>query len=139
MLSFTALNYKDFVGSLYHKKPILSDEFTHFECALRTYKENFYQNAHQNEDALVANALAPFLQNLGFKTHVKEKQQGNSEIDLAVMKEDKVGIIIEAKKGYAKKMFSAENVNCEALHEAILYYLRQRNTDNGGGGYLKIL
>lgn len=133
MLSFTALDYKDFIGSLYHKKPILSDEFTHFECALLQYKENLDQNAHQNEDALVANALAPFLQNLGFETHVKEKQQGKSEIDLAVMKEGKVGIIIEAKKGDTKEFFSAQNVSCKALVECILYYLRQRNTYDGGG------
>lgn len=138
MLSFTALDYKDFIGSLYHKKPILSDEFTHFECALCTYKEDLDQNAHQNEDALVANALAPFLQNLSFETHVKEKQQGKSEIDLAVMKEGKVGIIIEAKKGDTKEFFSTQNVSCKALVECILYYLRQRNTDNGGG-YLNIL
>lgn len=133
MFSFTALDYKDFASSLYHKKPILSDEFTRFECALRAYKEDLDKNAHQNEDALVANALAPFLRNLGFETSIKEKQQGKSEIDLALIKEGKVAVIIEAKKGDTKEFFSAQNTNCKALAECILYYLRQRNADGGGG------
>lgn len=69
-----------------------------FEKNVRIYQANLRKNACQNEDALVANALNPFLQNLGFDTAVKDKQEGASEVDLTIQKDENVKIIIEAKK-----------------------------------------
>lgn len=43
-------------------------------------------------------------------------------------------MLVEAKKPEnSKEFFSPQNVNCKALAECILYYLRQRNADGGGG------
>lgn len=130
MLKFLALN--DFFSPLYEKKPILQGEFEDFKRIFATYKANL--NAEQNEDALVANALAPFLQGLQFKTSIKAKQEGKSEVDLILLKNDEISVLVEAKKPEnSKEFFSPQNVNCKALAECILYYLRQRNADGGGG------
>lgn len=131
MLKFLALN--DFFSPLYEKKPILQGEFEDFKRTFATYKANL--NAEQNEDALVANALAPFLQGLQFKTSIKAKQEGKSEVDLILLKNGEISVLVEAKKPEnSKEFFSPQNVNCKALAECILYYLRQRNA-NGGGGF----
>ena len=130
MLEFLALN--DFFSPLYEKKPILQGEFENFKRTFATYKANL--NAEQNEDALVANALAPFLQGLQFKTSIKAKQEGKSEVDLILLKNGEISVLVEAKKPEnSKEFFSPQNVNCKALAECILYYLRQRNADGGGG------
>lgn len=130
MLKFLALN--DFFSPLYEKKPILQGEFEDFKRTFATYKANL--NAEQNEDALVANALAPFLQGLQFKTSIKAKQEGKSEVDLILLKNGEISVLVEAKKPEnSKEFFSPQNVNCKALAECILYYLRQRNADGGGG------
>lgn len=132
MLEFLALN--DFFSPLYEKKPILQGEFEDFKRTFATYKANLNANAEQNEDALVANALAPFLQGLQFKTSIKAKQEGKSEVDLILLKNGEISVLVEAKKPEnSKEFFSPQNVNCKALAECILYYLRQRNADGGGG------
>lgn len=132
MLEFLALN--DFFSPLYEKKPILQGEFEDFKHTFATYKANLNANAEQNEDALVANALAPFLQGLQFKTSIKAKQEGKSEVDLILLKNGEISVLVEAKKPEnSKEFFSPQNVNCKALAECILYYLRQRNADGGGG------
>lgn len=132
MLKFLALN--DFFSPLYEKKPILQGEFEDFKRTFATYKANLNANAEQNEDALVANALAPFLQGLQFKTSIKAKQEGKSEVDLILLKNGEISVLVEAKKPEnSKEFFSLQNVNCKALAECILYYLRQRNADGGGG------
>lgn len=132
MLEFLALN--DFFSPLYEKKPILQGEFEDFKRTFATYKANLNANAEQNEDALVANALAPFLQGLQFKTSIKAKQEGKSEVDLILLKNGEISVLVEAKKPEnSKEFFSLQNVNCKALAECILYYLRQRNADGGGG------
>lgn len=132
MLKFLALN--DFFSPLYEKKPILQGEFEDFKRTFATYKANLNANAEQNEDALVANALTPFLQGLQFKTSIKAKQEGKSEVDLILLKNGEISVLVEAKKPEnSKEFFSPQNVNCKALAECILYYLRQRNADGGGG------
>ena len=137
MLKFLALN--DFFSPLYEKKPILQDEFENFKRTFATYKANLNANAEQNEDALVANALAPFLQGLQFKTSIKAKQEGKSEVDLILLKNGEISVLVEAKKPEnSKEFFSPQNVNCKALAECILYYLRQRNADGGGDLTMRI-
>ena len=70
------------------------------------------------------------MQGLGFKTHSSYKQKGNSAIDLALLKDNQVEVIIEAKEPDSKEFFGKENPNCKALHECILYYLRERECGN---------
>lgn len=99
-----------------------------FQATLESYLSHLQNLQNQNEPAIVANVLAPFLQSLGLNARAAHKQKGKSEIDLALLKNNNVEVIIEAKKPSNKEeMFSPENINCRALHECILYYLRERD------------
>ncbi|RAX55618.1 hypothetical protein CCY97_03330 [Helicobacter sp. 10-6591] len=59
---------------------------------------------------------------------IAEQSQGNnnSNIDLVLKNSDSIEVLIEAKKHQSAEMFSAQNVNCKALHECIFYYFRER-------------
>ena len=132
MLKLMAHEAQDFLNPFYFKKIICEDEFYSFTNALKNYRTNLQSNANQNEDSLVANALKPFFEALLFQAEAKHKQKGNSEIDLALKKDSAVSVIIEAKKPESKEIPSAENPNAKALHEAILYYFREREMGNLG-------
>lgn len=102
-----------------------------FRQKVAEYLESLKAHKIQNEKAIVSECLKPFLQDLGFCTQAAYKHQGNSEIDLALLKNEAVEILIEAKKSdNNKEMFSPQNPNCKALHECILYYLREREGEN---------
>ena len=132
MLNLIAHKAQDFLNPFYFKKIIGEEEFYNFIDALKNYRANLQSNANQNEDLLVANALNPLLQSLGFTTAIKRKLRGKSEIDLVLTKDSAVSVIIEAKKPESKEIPSAENPNAKALHEAILYYFREREMGNLG-------
>ena len=129
---FNELESKDFFSIFYFKKIVGEEEFADFTSALTAYKAHLQSNANQNEDSIVANALKPFFQALGFKADIKHKQKGNSEIDLVLKKDSAVTTIIEAKKPNSAEMFSPSNPHSKALCEAILYYFRERE---GGGQF----
>ncbi|HDZ5376979.1 TPA: Eco57I restriction-modification methylase domain-containing protein [Campylobacter jejuni] len=128
-MHFTLLNEKDFFNPYYRKKQIMQNEFDIFNKALMQYLERLESSQSENEDYLVANALSPFLTMLNFKTHIKTKQKGKSEIDLAISKDEfskDLEVFIEAKKPNSKEFITHAKVNSKALHEAILYYFRNR-------------
>ncbi|MBF7043727.1 type IIG restriction enzyme/methyltransferase [Campylobacter volucris] len=123
------LSEKDFLNPYYRKKQITQNEFDHFNKALSKYLLKLEQAHEQNEDYLVANALSPFLASLNFKTHIKTKQKGKSEIDLSITKDElstDLEVLIEAKKINSKEFISQTKPNAKALHESILYYFRNR-------------
>ncbi|EAL4711986.1 class I SAM-dependent DNA methyltransferase [Campylobacter lari] len=128
-MHFTLLNEKDFFNPYYRKKQITQNEFDTFCKALTQYIERLESSQSENEDYLVANALSPFLTMLNFKTHIKTKQKGKSEIDLAIAKDElskDLEVLIEAKKPNSKEFITHAKPNSKALHEAILYYFRNR-------------
>ncbi|EAK0817993.1 class I SAM-dependent DNA methyltransferase [Campylobacter lari] len=128
-MHFTLLNEKDFFNPYYRKKQITQNEFDTFSKALTQYLERLESSQSENEDYLVANTLSPFLTTLNFKTHIKTKQKGKSEIDLAIAKDElskDLEVLIEAKKPNSKEFITHTKPNSKALHEAILYYFRNR-------------
>ncbi|GKY67176.1 type II restriction endonuclease [Campylobacter jejuni] len=107
----------------------MQNEFDIFNKALMQYLERLERSQSENEDYLVANALSPFLTMLNFKTHIKTKQKGKSEIDLSISKDEfskDLEVLIEAKKPNSKEFITHTKVNSKALHETILYYFRNR-------------
>ncbi|HFW6768499.1 TPA: class I SAM-dependent DNA methyltransferase, partial [Campylobacter jejuni] len=123
------LNEKDFFNPYYRKKQIMQNEFDIFNKALMQYLERLESSQSENEDYLVANALSPFLTMLNFKTHIKTKQKGKSEIDLSISKDEfskDLEVLIEAKKPNSKEFITHTKVNSKVLHETILYYFRNR-------------
>lgn len=128
-MHFTLLNEKDFFNPYYRKKQITQNEFDTFSKALTQYIERLESSQSENEDYLVANALSPFLTTLNFKTRIKTKQKGKSEIDLVIAKDElskDLEVLIEAKKPNSKEFITHTKPNSKALHEAILYYFRNR-------------
>ncbi|MCV3450848.1 Eco57I restriction-modification methylase domain-containing protein [Campylobacter lari] len=128
-MHFTLLNEKDFFNPYYRKKQITQNEFDTFSKTLTQYIKRLKSSQSENEDYLVANALSPFLTTLNFKTHIKTKQKGKSEIDLAIAKDEfskDLEVLIEAKKPNSKEFITHTKPNSKALHEAILYYFRNR-------------
>ncbi|ECK8110345.1 TPA: Eco57I restriction-modification methylase domain-containing protein [Campylobacter jejuni] len=128
-MHFTLLNEKDFFNPYYRKKQIMQNEFDIFNKALMQYLERLESSQSENEDYLVANALSPFLTMLNFKTHIKTKQKGKSEIDLSISKDEfskDLEVLIEAKKPNSKEFITHTKVNSKVLHETILYYFRNR-------------
>lgn len=130
-LEFESLSLKDFLNAFYKEyADFQAENKQEFKDKLESYKQNYEQNKNQNEPAIVANALAPLFESLGFQVKFAHKHKGNSEIDLALLKDSNVEILIEAKKpDNTAEMFKANKPNCKALHECILYYLRER--ENG--------
>lgn len=114
----------------YRKKPILEAELNEFIKALKDYKTSLENNLKNNEDSLVANALSKFFENLHFECEIKSIHKGNSGMDLALKKDKQIQVIVEAKLPHSKEFFSQSKPNCKALHECILYYLRERKALN---------
>ncbi|HEF1032460.1 TPA: Eco57I restriction-modification methylase domain-containing protein [Campylobacter coli] len=129
-MKFEAIEEKEFLNPYYRKKPILEAELNEFIKALKDYKSNLENNLKNNEDSLVANALSKFFENLHFECEIKSIYKGNSGIDLALKKDKQIQVIIEAKLPHSKEFFSPNKPNCKALHECILYYLRERKALN---------
>ncbi len=129
-MKFEAIDEKEFLNPYYRKKPILEAELNEFIKALKDYKSNLENNLKNNEDSLVANALSKFFENLHFECEIKSIHKGNSGIDLALKKDKQIQVIIEAKLPHSKEFFSPNKPNCKALHECILYYLRERKALN---------
>ncbi|EAH9468338.1 class I SAM-dependent DNA methyltransferase [Campylobacter jejuni] len=129
-MKFEAINEKEFLNPYHRKKPILETELNEFIKTIKDYKINLENNLKNNEDSLVANALSKFFENLSFQCEVKSIHKGNSGIDLALKKDGLVQVIIEAKLPHSREFFSPSKPNCKALHECILYYLRERKALN---------
>lgn len=129
-MKFEAIDEKEFLNPYYRKKPILEAELNEFTKALKDYKTSLENNLKNNEDSLVANALSKFFENLHFECEIKSIHKGNSGIDLALKKDKQIQVIIEAKLPHSKEFFSPNKPNCKALHECILYYLRERKALN---------
>ncbi|ELU1126054.1 Eco57I restriction-modification methylase domain-containing protein [Campylobacter coli] len=129
-MKFEAIDEKEFLNPYYRKKPILEAELNEFTKALKDYKTSLENNLKNNEDSLVANALSKFFENLHFECEIKSIHKGNSGIDLALKKDKQIQVIVEAKLPHSKEFFSQSKPNCKALHECILYYLRERKALN---------
>lgn len=72
----------------------------------------------------VKNNVTKFL----YDTYYNGKNQINTKgrIDLAIYEDKKPVVIIEAKRPSSPDMVSVKNLNAKAMHELILYYLRER-------------
>ena len=137
MLQFRAINdanlydFQENFNDLNAFAKILGDYLTKTHAKLT---ENATAKAIKfSETNIASNELAQFFRKVGFEVQIAQStnaQSVNSAIDLALLQNGSVKVIIEAKlpesltKAKAQ-MFSAQNPNCKALHEAILYYLRE--------------
>ncbi len=101
------------------------------ELFKKNLKEFLAGTNEKESEEHVKNNVTEFLK----ATYYQGKNQINTKgrIDLAIYEDKKPVVIFEAKKPNSPDMVSAKNLNAKAMHELILYYLRERieeiNTD----------
>ena len=139
MINFNALD----LDYSYLQTKSSANSLNSFANALNTYFKSTQAKIAENittkstkysERNIASNELARFFSALGFECQSEQEsgaQSANSAIDLALLENGVVKVIIEAKLPESctqnKQSFSPTNTNCKALHEAILYYLREVN------------
>ena len=103
--SIDSNNIKEFLNPLYLEYKDFSNLET-FKNALESYLNDIDKNHKlKGEDSLVAEYLAEFFKQLGFKTSIKKPlDKANNAIDLSLCGEN-VEVIIEAKKPGSAEMF----------------------------------
>lgn len=122
---------RNFINALLSKKSIDKNQFDAFTSGLKKYIHDINQQtlATQTEPNIVTNVLKPFVDSLGYISEAYS-QKGQSGIDLAIKKDNRISVIFEAKKPNSVDMISEVNLNKKAFHESILYFMREREKGN---------
>lgn len=104
-------------------------DFNRFKEALARLLERIDESARENiQETYVRDfLLEAFYQN---RNEINKKGDIDFAIHLGKTKESKVGVIIEAKRPNSGEMISVGNPNAKALHQAILYFMRERVDEN---------
>jgi adenine-specific DNA-methyltransferase len=132
---------RKFLSPLLSQKSIAIREFEAFKAALTRYAHDvaLQSASKQSEPNIVAGALMSFLSAAPLGHHCRPfSQKGQSGIDLAVFKRAQkntensadLAVIIEAKIPGSKDMITAHDWNRKAFHEAIFYFMQERNRGN---------
>ena len=131
MLKLHALKPRKFINPLLSKRSVTDDELQKFETALNHYLDELRKQitSRQTEPNIVSNALQPFFNAIGYAAK-SYSQKGQSGIDLALMSDHEPSVIIEAKAYGSTAMISQNDLNKKAFHEAILYFMREREKGN---------
>jgi len=121
----------DFINPLLSKKSVEQEKFQKFQTHLEEYVLSIKSQhiAKQSEPNIVSNSLKPFFESFGY-TAQSFSQKGQSGIDLVLMKEHKPSVIIEAKKHNEADMITKNNLHKKSLYEAVLYFMRERDSGN---------
>lgn len=124
---------RKFLNPLLSQKSIISSEFEVFKAALLKYAQDVQQQKEnkQSEPNIVAGSLMPFLQAKPLAYNCRpHSQKGQSGIDLAILSGTDVAVIIEAKVVGSKDMIKTHDLNRKAFHEAIFYFMQERERGN---------
>lgn len=104
------------------------DEMEHFKRSMQSYLKVI--NSAESEENLKTH-LMDFLKKLYGKEHLIEQQE---RIDFVIRtggKGTNAGVLFESKKLSNKQdMISQDNINKKALHELVLYFMRERHANN---------
>lgn len=122
---------RDFINPLLSKKNIDNSSFEAFKLAFEAYKKDIKHQhvSSQTEPNIVSNTLKPFIESFAYNAQ-STSQKGQSGIDLTIQNNGKTAVLIEAKKANSKEMITTTNPNQKALHEAVLYFMRERDAGN---------
>lgn len=124
---------RKFLNPLLSQKSIVSSEVETFKAAVVKYAQDVQQQraSKQSEPNIVAGALMPFLQANPLAYNCRpHSQKGQSGIDLAILRGTDVAVIIEAKVVGSKDMITIHDLNRKAFHEAIFYFMQERERGN---------
>jgi len=131
MLKLEIKKPRKFISPLLSKKSITSEELNLFNDATDAYLSELETQriAKQSEPNIVSNALKPYFEALTYNAQ-SYSQKGQSGMDLALMLEHSPSVIIEAKVFESSAMITNSEINKKALHEAVLYFMRERHSGN---------
>ena len=131
MLKLDVKKPRKFISPLLSKKSVTSKELSAFQEATDAYLTELEKQriTEQSEPNIVSNALKPYLENLSYVAQ-SYTQKGQSGMDLALMLEHSPSVIIEAKVFESSAMITQSDINKKSLHEAILYFMRERHKGN---------
>jgi type II restriction/modification system DNA methylase subunit YeeA len=124
---------RKFLNPLLSQKGVISNDVAAFKAALKIYVQNVQQlkASKQTEPNIVAGALMPFLRANPLAYNCRpHSQSGQSGIDLAILNRSDVAVIIEAKVVGSKDMIAAHDLNKKSFHEAIFYFMQERDRGN---------
>ena len=118
---YHALSPNQSLNKAYRKEKVARKDIELFKSKLREFLESI--NEKESEEH-VKNNVTKFL----YDTYYQGKNQINTKgrIDLAIYEDKKPVVIIEAKRPNSPDMVSSKNLNAKAMHELMLYYLRER-------------
>lgn len=124
-MKLTPILVKQSLNKAYLKEKPLRASIELFKKNLLSYLDGINE---QESEEHVKNLITKFL----YDTYYNGKYQINTKgrIDLAIYEDKKPVVIFEAKRPKSTEMVSENNFNTRAMHELILYYLRER-VDHG--------
>lgn len=119
------------LNAAYRRMQIDHDSYMNFLKELEDLVNNIKEDGQ--DERMQTDLLINFLNNTFYKNHKVASVRAN-DIDLAIRLDNKVssnvGVMFEVKKLGSSEMPTENNLNTKALHELILYYMRQRNEGN---------
>jgi adenine-specific DNA-methyltransferase len=125
MIKFVSVPLKKSINKSYLKVKPFREDFENFKSQLAKLLSLINEKESEEHNK---NFIRDFLKNTFYsQKEVNTKGKTDLAIHLDKTSSAKVGVIIEAKSpGNKPDMISSDNLNCKALHEVILYYLRER-------------
>ncbi len=121
---------KQSLNKAFLKQPINRDDINSFKRNLQTLISKINDKESEEHHK---NFIRDFLKDTFYKSDYEINTKGRQDLVIHTGKDasDPVGVILEAKKPTNKAdMISADNPNRKALHELILYFLRERIDEN---------
>ena len=125
-MKITLIKPDKFLRPTHRKQEITSDLLTNFKQKLNTFLANIHEPSREGKQET---DLRDFLNDALYrgKFYINKKETIDWAIHNGMDAKSKVAVLIEVKKTAEKTdMFSQEKPNVKALHELVLYYLRER-------------
>jgi hypothetical protein len=126
MLSIQLFTPLRSLNPAYRKAPVSRPAVEHFKTQLAHL---FEKAAASMSEETLKDQLNKWLGNQGYEPHYHISENNNRQdlsIHLGRKLDDPVGVIIETKAMGSAEMMSAAKPNTKALHELVLYYLREK-------------
>ena len=130
-MKLTIQTPRDFINPLLSKRSVIQSDIEKFKIQL---KELLHVNIAESEEHQ-KNAVRDFLvHSFGYTINTKGK------IDWAIFQNGQVEVLIEAKRlDNVSEMITPSELNRKALHEAILYFMQERDEGNHNLKHIIIL
>lgn len=122
----------DFLQASLRALPVDRNDIERFKAAFVLFAEQT-QNADKESEEHLKNIVADFLKDAFYKktNYINTKDRKDLVIHTGPNAQTHVGVIIEAKKPENRaEMVSVNKPNTKALHELLLYYLRERQNES---------